>query len=354
MLLSIFTTLIAIPVIFFNLAFGDISPKVLEKPPKTYVKGIYMTAHTAGWKERRDELVKLIEETELNAIVIDIKDYSGNILYDSQVPLVNELGTEKIIISDLPGLLQELKEKNIYTIARLAVFQDPILAEKKPEWALKDKDGGLWRDWKGLAWVDSSLKEVWDYNLAVAKEAVSMGFDEINLDYIRFPSDGPLDDIVYPFFNKHLSKNDVMHQFFKYFGQNLAVLPVYSSVDLFGMTLWQDDGLNIGQRVEDAAPYFDYICPMVYPSHYPATFEGYKNPAKYPYEIVYESLIRSEERVKNSRAKIRPWLQDFDLGAVYDAEMVKKEIQASYDANTAGWLLWNARNRYTEGALEKE
>jgi len=309
-----------------------------------------MTAYTAGWPSRYNKLVRLVEETELNAMVIDLKDYTGHVLYDSKIPLVNQLGTEDIIISDVKALVNGLKEKGIYTIARIAVFQDPELAEKKPEWALKNKKTQkLWRDWKGLAWVDTSNKSVWNYNLAIAREAVDFGFDEINLDYIRFPSDGDILDIDYDY-HDNAKKIEVMKDFFRYFGTSMATEPAYTSVDLFGMTLTMDDGLNIGQRIEDAAPYFDYICPMVYPSHYPSTFQGYRNPADYPYQIIDFSLKEGKDKTKDTKAQYRPWLQDFDLGAIYDASMIRKQIQAVYDNDGAGWMLWNASNNYTSSA----
>ena len=134
----------------------------------------------------------MIKKTELNSVVIDIKDYSGKILYGSRVPLVSQLKTKENRLGDARALIKKLHDNNIYVIARQTVFQDPILAEKKPEWSVKDIGGGLWRDKKGLAWVDPTQKAVWNYNLAIAKEAIQLGFDEINFDYVRFPSDGDM------------------------------------------------------------------------------------------------------------------------------------------------------------------
>ncbi|MBU1164357.1 putative glycoside hydrolase [Patescibacteria group bacterium] len=353
-MIQIITTIFLLPIIFFNSLYSLTQPPIVKKPQQINVKGIYITAYTVSYPTRYDKLVKLVEDTELNAIVIDLKDYTGHVLYDSKIPLVNQLGTEDIVIADVKALVDKLKEKGIYTIARIAVFQDPKLAETKPEWALKNKKTGkLWRDYKGLAWVDTSNKKVWNYNLAIAKEAVDFGFDEINLDYIRFPSDGDILDIDYAY-TENTKKVEVMKEFFRYFGTSMAAEPVYTSVDLFGMTLTMDDGLNIGQRIEDAAPYFDYICPMVYPSHYPRTFRGYNNPADYPYEIINLSLEEGKDKLKNTKAKYRPWLQDFDLGAIYDASMIRKQIQAVYDNDGAGWMLWNASNNYTSSALKRE
>ncbi len=331
--------------------------QTLVKPEAIEVKGIYLTGYTAGSKPRRTKLINLVEQTELNAVVIDVKDYSGRIFFDTNVPLINEVGAEDIRIPDLKDWLQELKQKGIYTIARITVFQDPYLAEKRPDIALKSKAGGIWRDYKGLTWVDPTQKLVWDYNLDLAKEAIKLGFDEINFDYIRFPSDGNIKQIVYANLGNATfeGKSKVMAGFYQYVDKTLKFEPVITSADLFGMVLWRSDGLNIGQRFEDAALYFDYISPMVYPSHYPDGFENFANPAEHPYEIVYRTLVRANDLPDNHyRAKIRPWLQDFDLGATYTPAMINLQKQASYDAGGHGWMLWNASNYYTEGGLEPE
>ncbi|MBI5221513.1 MAG: putative glycoside hydrolase [Candidatus Magasanikbacteria bacterium] len=346
--------------LFLGLFLVKDSPtyQIYKHPAKIEVKGIYLTAYTAGNQQRRAELVDLVQNTELNALVIDLKDYSGRIFYDTKLSLAQKIGSPEIRIPDLANWIKDLKKQGIYTIARIVVFQDPYLASKMSEIALKDKSGGLWRDYKGLAWVDPTQKLVWDYNLDLAKEAVSLGFDEVNFDYIRFPSDGNIKTIVYANLDNatYEGKALAMQQFYEYLHDTLEFYPVFTSADLFGMVLWRSDGLNIGQRFEDAAPNFDYICPMVYPSHYPTGFEGFANPAQHPYEIVYKSLIRAEEVLNSdgSRAKLRPWLQDFDLGAVYTPEMIELQKQASYDASSTGWLMWNASNRYTAEALELE
>ncbi len=339
----------------FFLSFGQDSYQVIKKPILIENKAIYITAYTAGNKARRQDLVNLIKETELNSIVIDIKDYSGLIFFNTGIELAKEIKAENIRIPDLKEWLTELKKEGVYTIARITIFQDPYLAEKKPEIALKSKEGGIWRDYKGLAWVDPTHKIVWKYNLDLAKEAVKIGFDEVNFDYIRFPSDGNIRQIVYADLQDESSfgKSEVMAEFYKYINEALRFEPVITSADLFGMVMWRSDGLNIGQRLEDALHNFDYVCPMVYPSHYPKGFEGFANPAEHPYEIIYRSLIKPSEILANSRAKIRPWLQAFNLGAVYTPEMIRKQIQATYDGGGYGWILWNASNRYTVGGLEK-
>ena len=324
----------------------------LRKAQAPEIKGIYWTANTAGSKARREELIGLARNTELNAVVIDVKDSTGKVFFDSKVPLAKMIHSENTrYVPDFPDLLKRLREEKIYSIARIAVFQDPYLAEQMPEIALKKADGNLWRDRKGLAWVAPSSLWVWQYNIDIAKAAVKMGFDEVNFDYIRFPSDGDISDIKYRFDEKKIPKNEVIKNFFTFIGKNFEWHEANTSVDLFGMTLWRGDGLGIGQRYQDALDSIDFISPMVYPSHYYANFEGYANPADHPYEIVYKSLIKAEENFKNSRAVLRPWLQDFDLGAVYDSDKVRKQIRASKDSHARGWMLWNASNVYTKGAL---
>lgn len=313
-------------------------------------KGVYVTAYTAGG-DRINDIIRLIMETELNAVVIDIKDYSGWISYDTDVELINVLGTEKVRIHDLPGLLTRLRELDIYSIARMQVFQDPVLTRKRPELAIKNKlSNDVWTDWKGLAWLDPHSEEVWEYHVALARDAIQKGFDEINFDYVRFPSDGPISQTLYPFSTGE-SKEVVINNFFNYLDRELDKEPAYLSVDLFGMTLWSDDDFNIGQTLRGAVGHFDYISPMIYPSHYASGFDGFANPALYPYEVIFRNLKKATPLLSGSKTLFRPWLQDFNLGAVYTKEMVRAEIEASEENNTFGWLLWNASNNYTKTAL---
>ena len=197
---------------------------------------------------------------------------------------------------------------------------------------------------------------VWDYNLDLAKEAIKLGFVEINFDYIRFPSDGNIKQIDFAHLAdpSSLGKSAVMKSFYEYLNKTLTFQPVITSADMFGMVLWRDDGLNICQRFADAAPNFDFVAPMVYPSHYPPGFGGFDNPADHPYEIIYSSLIQVKDQLVNSRAQLRPWLQDFDLGADYDTEKVQQQIQAVKDAlgeDNQSYMLWSPTNIYTATAL---
>ena len=208
-----------------------------------------------------------------------------------------------------------------------------------------------------MTWVDPASREVWEYNAALAKEAFKLGFDEINFDYVRFATDGATSRIRYPFYDEAIPKWKIMREFFKFIRDEVGDFGIPISADLFGITLWRSDDINIGQRLVDALAYFDYVAPMLYPSHFPAGFEGWENPSVHPYEIYKRSIEKGQAAKASStdaRGKFRPWIQDFDLGADYNADMVRQEIRGSEEAGGTGWMLWNARNVYTEGALLKE
>lgn len=322
-----------------------------EKPAAQTVKALYLTAYSAGNSKKVDEIIKLIDETELNAVVIDIKDYSGKVLYNSRIKLVNDLKTKQNQIGDVAKLIRKFHSHDIYVIARQTVFQDPILAEKKSEWGIKSASGELWRDKLGLAWVDPTNKAVWSYNLAIAKEAIALGFDEINLDYVRFPSDGNLKDVVYT--NGNQPRYEVLRDFFKFMSVKLADEPAWLSIDVFGFVMEKFTGMSIGQRLVDAVDYIDYICPMMYPSHYPVGHLGLDNPAEHPAEVFANGLKKGLPYFKNKRAQVRPWIQAFDMGAVYkDGARIREQIDEIEKHPNAGWLMWNAANRYSSAGLK--
>ncbi len=343
---------------------ADIEPqKQLENPPSV-IKALYATAWSASSAKKIDYFIDLIKTTEVNAIVVDIKDYTGNLSYKNDIELVNKYGAVEVKILKPNALIKKLHDEGIYVIARMAVFQDPALANNRPDLAIQSiSKNTIWKDYKGISWMDSSSKEVWDYNIAIAKDALSRGFDEINFDYIRFASDGNMADIKYPFYNSATStKRKVMNSFFKYLRENLGDAKL--SADLFGYTTLLQDDLGIGQNIDDAMPYFNYIAPMVYPSHYNKGFNGHINPAEFPYDVVYTSMLKAQQRldafnkstttIKVVESKFRPWLQDFDLGADYDATKIRAQIQATYDAASTtqvGWMLWAPTNIYTNDGL---
>jgi hypothetical protein len=282
-------------------------------------------------------------------------------------------------------------------IGRIAVFEDPVYSKVRPDLAIFNKkkivedtlsaktpstenisgsQKTLWQDNNGLSWLDPASKEVWDYNISLAKDAFLHGFDEINFDYIRFPSDGKVENMGFPVWNEKKLKSQVIKEFFDYLRQQLPNEKI--SADLFGLTTVNTDDMGIGQLFENTFENFDYIAPMVYPSHYAKNFIGFANPAEHPYEVVKYSMENAILRVKSyinqqkvfsvsaktinidsdikPVAKLRPWIQDFNMGAVYNVQMVRQEIQALKDAlgeNYSGFMLWNPSNIYTQGAILK-
>jgi hypothetical protein len=333
-----------------------IEPKTVHLPTPDSVRAVYMTSWVAGTPELRASLVQLIEETEINAVVIDIKDYTGRVSFLTDNQELNAIGSPENRIRDARQFIGELHRRDIYVIGRIAAFQDPYLVSKNPELAVRRRTNNeIWKDRKGLSWIDPGATDAWDYIAEIGREAYAIGFDELNFDYIRFPSDGDMKDIAYPLSGKEgLPKAEIIERFFAYLRKELRPIGAVLSADLFGMTTTNYDDLNIGQVLERAAPYFDFIAPMVYPSHYPYGFFGYANPNDYPYDIVKISLEHAASRLEAASStpnKLRPWLQDFDYGGNYDVKEVKAQIQAVYDAGLSSWMLWSPSNRYTKEAL---
>jgi len=349
-----------------------IFPEKLANPPEV-VRAVYVTGWSAGSKKYLNYLSNLLDTTEVNAVVIDIKDYSGFLSYKADVKEAKENDLYNHAIPDIDALVNFLHGKNVYVIARIAVFEDPAFAKIRPDLAVYDKlktknpkSPVLWNDNKGLLWMDPASKDVWDYNISIAKDASMHGFDEINFDYIRFPSDGDMKNMGFPVWDGKNVKNIVIKDFFKYLRENLPDTKI--SADLFGQTTADKDDMGIGQILEDAFDYFDYVCPMLYPSHFESGFMGFQNPAEHPYEVVKYSLdLATERKIQYNKLlwnnnlpiiskKFRPWLQDFNMGADYTQEMVSQEINAVNDSlaeNNIGFMLWNPSNIYTTEAVLK-
>ncbi len=355
------------------------------KTPKA-VKAVYMSQCGAASPKIRQHIKKLIESTELNAVVIDIKDYTGTVSFPSSVAGANE--GEGCVVNDMKELIEDFHKSGIYVIGRITVFQDPLYAKRFPQEAVQSKSkNGPWSDWKGLHFIDVGSKKFWNYIVKISHEAHQKYlFDELNYDYIRFPSDGPMYDAVYTL-SDYGKRADELEKFFRYLAYNVKVpdkaghIPIISA-DLFGMVTTNYDDLTIGQVLERALPYFDFIAPMVYPSHYPKSFLGLGNPNKHVYTVIKYSLDKAVPRVEAtstkimsfkykavkdesdnvlyykkpsySKLKLRPWLQDFDYGGIYGAKEVRAQIQAVYDAGLTSWMLWDPANIYTQSALEKE
>lgn len=315
-------------------------------------RGLYLTSWVAGIPSRVEGLLNHIFTTGMNAIVIDVKDNTGTIAGPLEnVEVAEEIGALGKRVKDLPGLVKSLVDRGVYPIARIVVFQDPVLAKSRPEWAIRNKDGSVWRDADGNYWANPYRKEVWDYNLAIAKEAARMGFREIQFDYVRFPDNrkGARKNAVIDN-PEGISQADAIEAFLKYAVKELKPLDVFVSADVFAFTATAKGDLGIGQDFRRIAGIVDYICPMVYPSHYyNSGIYGFADPEAHPYEVAKNSLLDAIERSEGQRAIIRPWLQDFSLKHEYGPEEVAAQIRAALEVGIDEWLLWNPANVYTAG-----
>jgi len=326
-------------------------------PRPRSVRGLYANAWAAGSVGRLEELLGVARRTEVNALVIDIKDATGYLSHRTEVPLAHAIGaTEEIRISDLPALLDRLEREGVYPIARIVIVKDPILAKYRPEFAVADTAGGVWVDGKGFVWLNPYSTEVWDYHIEIAREVARMGFPEIQFDYVRFPDapEAELDRAVFAGAEGR-SKSTAIREFLQYARASLAELGVQTTADVFGVTTSFRDDVGIGQVWERFIDAVDVALPMVYPSHYWEGSFGQTSPNARPYEIVRAAMADAVERSArvDGAGLTRPWLQDFSLGQPpYAAAEVRAQIQATYDAGVDEWLLWNPGSRYTEAALE--
>jgi hypothetical protein len=318
-------------------------------------KALYLSSYGIASARLRQAALDLLEATELNALVIDVKGDRGMIAYKSAIPLAAAVGAQKLItIKDLPALVATLREKGIYTIARIVTFKDHPLATAHPELAVKAAGGGVWRDRERLGWSDPFKKEVRDYNIAVAVEAAKAGFDEIQFDYVRFPDKRGL-RFALPSSEK--SRVAAISAFLDEAREQLKPYNVFLAADIFGYVCWNLNDTGIGQRVEDLILHLDYISPMVYPSCYHVGIPGVRNPVAHPYEIVYRSLARARERTRVSSRRFRPWLQAFRDYAfdrrAFTGHEIRTQIRAAEDFGANGWMLWNAGNVYSADGLQR-
>ncbi len=330
-------------------------PLHLKMQPFT-PKALYLSYWAADSKDRRNQLQQLINETGMNALVIDLKSSRGDIAFRSQSSLARSVGAQKVrTLKDLPELLSELKRQGIYTIGRIVVFKDATLSRHRRDLAVHTLDGYLWEDREKISWADPFNSEVWDYNISIAKEAAALGFDEIQFDYIRFPAKS---DLIFSQENTGENRVTAINGFLRRAKQQLAAYPVMTSANIFGYICWKHKDQKIGQRLVDLAEHVDYLSPMLYPSGFPHGVPGYKNPLEHSYEVIAHSLEKAGELTGLPSIRFRPWLQAFRDYAFDRRSFTANEIHAQINASDAsgshGWMLWNAASRFSLAGLQQE
>ena len=317
-------------------------------------KALYLSVYGISDRKLRTAALTLLETTELNALVIDVKGDRGIVPYHSAIAVATEVGAQRVItIRDLQELITDLRKRGIYTIARIVVFKDNLVALGRPDLALRRGNGSIYRDRDDLAWTNPYSHTVWDYNIGVAVEAAKAGFDEIQFDYARLPDASGL---VYELPWTEQNREAAIDGFFKEARAKLMPFNVFLSADVFGYVCWNPDDTKIGQKLEHLAGIVDYISPMLYPSSFQFGIPGYRNPMQHPYQIVRLSLERARERTHLPPVRFRPWLQAFrDYafgGRPFTAGEIRTQINAAEEFGSDGWMLWNPRNQYSAADLK--
>jgi hypothetical protein len=328
-------------------------------PTTASIKGLYVNAWAFG-SRKLWQLVRLADETEINALVIDVKDDTGCLLYPSDVPTAQQIGANRCVRArDARARLDTLAAHGIYAIARIVVAKDPLLAEGKPQWSVRDRDtGGLWRDRIGSAWVDAHNDSVWIYAAQLAREAVALGFSEVQFDYVRFPDEPRqrMASAIFPARRTGRTQREAVRDNVALLRNRLKPLGVPVTFDIFGLTASSTGDLGIGQVWEDFINIADVVLPMVYPSHYYRGAFGFASPNGEPYRVVRYALKAALERSRPhpASAEIRPFLQAFTLGRRrprYTPFEIREQIRAVEDLGLTSWVLWNPRSVYHRDAL---
>jgi hypothetical protein len=303
------------------------------------VNAVYLPSHC--FTERKiSEFIHYAKLSGINAAVLHVKDPHGWIRWKSGNALAAQIGAVAAN-GRVEPVLKKLKHQGFWTIAKLDLFADHRLATQRPEMGVLDiRSDGPWLDKKGLAWTNPYNQRVWDYNIALACELAALGFDEIQFDYVRFPSDGDLTSTYYPSRVEHLTKTRCIGKFLETAYGSLHPLGVTISVDVFGLVAWKTEDFGVGQLIESIAPHVDVICPMLYPSHFPPGFLGQQNPGDYPLEIMEMSLKRIQNRTDKT---IRPWIQGF----WYMPQQINAQLNGLANAGTASWSAWNPSGNYS-------
>ncbi len=349
--------LIAAPAVAQKTADTTRAPLV-PRPP--VVRGLYVN-RWAALGQRVWQLVDVAKRTEVNALVIDVKDDRGYLLYRSAVPLARAVGADKVNpmpASRVRALLDTMRAHGIYPIARIVVAKDPLLANARRDWSVRRRDDGKpWLDAHGNPWLDPHQRGVWAYAADLAEEAVRLGFSEVQFDYVRFPDERRLvSEARFPLANGR-RRDEVIRDQLGYLRARLAPLGAPMAIDVFGATTTIDNDMGIGQTWEQFADQADVILPMTYPSHYPRGSYGIARPNAEPYAVLDHALngARVRNRAVKHAGQIVPWYQDFTMGAPrYGVPQLRAQMQAGYDNGMFSWMLWNAGSRYTVQALRPD
>jgi len=341
---------------------AEVAIETLRRPPaeirlaRVRPKALYLSVFGIGNRTLREAALALIDTTELNALVVDVKGDRGLIGYRSAMVLAQQVGAQRVItMPDLPGLLTTLRQRGVYTIARIVVFKDDLLATAKPSLAVHRRDGSIYRDREGLAWTDPHNAEVRAYNIGVAREVAEAGFDEIQFDYARLPD---ATGLVYREPDTLQNRVAAIDALLRETRAALVPYNVFLAIDIFGYVCWNPDDTRIGQQLERIAEVVDYISPMLYPSSFQFGIPGYRNPVQHPYEIVHRTLERALERTRLPPVRFRPWLQAFPDyafgGRPFTGGKVRAQMSAADHVGTNGWMLWNPHNRYSRTDVEAD
>ena len=318
-------------------------------------KALYLSVYGIGSPKLRGDALKLIGETELNALVIDVKGDRGLVPYPSAALTAAGLAQTLVTVRTMPALMQDLRTRGVYLIARIVTFKDEPYAAVHPVWAVHDAHGNVWKDREGLAWIDPFRRQAWELNLSLAEEAAQLGFDEIQFDYLRFPD---ATGLVFAEPDTQERRVAAIGGFLDAARHRLARYNVFIAADVFGYVAWNSDDTHIGQQLESIISHVDYLSPMLYPSGFNFGIPGHRDPVAAPYEIVRRSLQRAIDRTGLTGVRFRPWLQAFrdyafDRRAFGEHE-IRLQIDAADAVGTNGWMLWNAGNRYGDDGLKQE
>ncbi|WP_321778315.1 putative glycoside hydrolase [Sulfurimonas sp.] len=311
------------------------------------VKALYLTFWGANIHSKTTaRILKIIDATEINTIIVDVKNEYGSTSYRTSFKQANSYGAyKKRTIGNIKNFMKLMKSKGIYTIARVVVFKDELQASNNEDYAIKKMDGSIWRNHDNMAWVDPFDKRSHRYTVAIAEDAAKVGFDEINFDYIRFPAKTGL-----KLSKENTQKNRIkaIEDFLKLARNKLRKYGVFISVDTYGNVCWEKGDSGIGQKIESLCKYSDYISPMLYPSGFASGSFGLDSPSEHPYIVIYRSIKNIRGRIDTQR--IRPWLQYFKDYAhtrkYYRKFEVNEQIRASNDINTSGWMMWSPSSKY--------